>query len=262
MKTLLYFSIFVLFCVQGYGQDGLFGFDSSIKVHHGFILTGNLSADLPMADMAKRFGVSYRIGPAITYKTKKNWLWGTKFDFIVGNTIKEDSLMINIRDKYSGDFNGKVVQMLNNNGERTGVTLFERGYAVGVYAGKIINFNHANPDNGLTLLTTAGFMQHKINIFNREGDVPQVRGDYKKGYDRLTNGFFIEQFVGYSYFAENGLLNFNFGIDALWGFTQGRRDYLYDVGRPDDKKRSDVLIGIRAGWMIPMFKRKSEDLSF
>jgi hypothetical protein len=46
------------------------------------------------------------------------------------------------------------------------------------------------------------------------------------------------------------------------GFTQGRRDYLYDVMRPDNAKRLDVLIGVRTGWFIPMFKRNSEDMMF
>ena len=89
------------------GQDKLFGPSTNApKIKSGFILNGNASFDLPGGDMSKRFGVSYRIGPAVTYKTMSNWLFGVKFDFILGNLVKEDSLMCNIRDKYSGSFNG------------------------------------------------------------------------------------------------------------------------------------------------------------
>jgi hypothetical protein len=58
------------------------------------------------------------------------------------------------------------------------------------------------------------------------------------------------------------LINFTLGADVLVGFTQGRRDYLYDVMRPDNAKRLGVLIGVRTGWFIPMFKRNSEDMMF
>ena len=46
------------------------------------------------------------------------------------------------------------------------------------------------------------------------------------------------------------------------GFTQGRRDFLYDTGKPGTDTRLDILYGIRGGWYIPIFKRKSEELFF
>ena len=72
----------------------------------------------------------------------------------------------------------------------------------------------------------------------------------------------MEEYAGYTYFGKNKLINFTLGVDALFGFTQGRRDYLYDVMRADTKQRLDILYGLRGGWFIPIFKRKSEDISF
>ena len=92
--------------------------------------------------------------------------------------------------------------------------------------------------------------------------MPQLRGAYLKGYDRLTNGGFIEQYAGYTYFSKYQLINFSIGLDCVVGFTQGRRDYLYDVMRADNAKRLDILYGIRASWYIPVFKKKSEDMLF
>lgn len=242
-------------------QDNLFGVADRPKSRNGFVLNANGSFDIPAGDMAKRFGVSYRLGPAILYKTKSNWLFGAKFDFIMGNIIKQDSLMINIKDKYSTN-ETKVYEFLNQDGQRIGVPVLERGYATGIQVGKIISRNPMHPDNGITLITGVGFMQHKINIFDRDQTVPQLRGDYKKGYDRLTNGIYIEQYAGYTYFADNKLINFHIGLDVLVGFTEGRRTYLYDVMRPDNKQRTDILFGLRGGWFFPIFKRKSEDLLF
>jgi hypothetical protein len=242
-------------------EDKLFAPGEKVETKKGFILNANGSFDIPAGDMASRFGLSYRLGPAVLYKTRSNWLFGAKFDFIMGNTTKQDSLMINIRDKYS-EQNTKVYEFINIDGQRVGVPIYERGYAVGLQAGKIFSWSQHHPDNGLVLLTSVGFMQHKINIFDRDKSVLQLRGDYRKGYDRLTNGWFIDQYVGYIYFAKNRLLNFTLGADILVGFTQGRRDYLYDVMRPDNDKRIDILFGLRGGWYIPIFKRKSEELIF
>lgn len=259
-----FFTILILLAgLSAYGQnkDKLFGPVEKIEPKHGFILCVNGDIDLPAADMAKRFGTSFRIGPGVLYKTTSNWLFGTKFDFIVGGQVKEDSLMINIKDQYSAS-GGSVYEFINNSGQRIGVPVYERGYAVGLSAGKIIPLSQLHPDNGLTLLTTLGFIQHKIDIFVKDKDVPQLRGNYLKGYDRLTNGSFAEQYVGYSHFSKYRLINYSIGLDALFGFTQGRRDYLYDVMRPDNAKRLDILYGIRGSWYIPIFKRKSEELLF
>ena len=239
--------------IYSQAQADLFG-ETKTESKKGFILGVNGSFDLPGADMAKRFGVGYRIGPSVLYKTTSNWIFGAKFDFIFGNDIKEDSFMYNISDQ-NGFF-------LTNQNSREGVGIFERGYAVGLQAGKIFPLNKSNPNTGLMLLTGAGFMQHKINIYDRDKIVPQLAGEYRKGYDRLTNGVYVEQFVGYNHLDRKGLLNFNIGFDVLAGFTKGRRDYLYDVMRPDDKSRVDLLFGVRGGWYIPLFKRKSEEIFF
>ena len=262
MKKYVLASLLSFLFISAHAQDEIFGPVVNVKSRKGFILTGNGSVDLPAGDMAKRFGLSYRLGPAVMYKTESNWIFGAKFDFITGNKIKEDSLMINIRDKYNSNFNGKVLEFIDISGNRVGVPIYERGYMVGLQAGKIISFSKSHPDDGLMLLTSVGFMQHKINIYDKDKSVSQILGPYLKGYDRLTNGAFVEEFVGYTYFAKNGLLNFNLGVDVAVGFTQDRRDYLFDVMRTDNNARKDILIGLRGGWMIPIFRKKVEDISF
>lgn len=259
--AILTFCIAILTTRTARAQEDLFGPTEHKESRHGLILNGNIGMDLPGGDMAKRFGLSYRIGPALLYKTTSNWLFGSQFDFIVGRDIKQDSLMINIRDKYATVDRG-VYEFINNDGERIGVQVYERGYAVGLSAGRIFSTNKNAPDNGFTILTTAGFVQHKINIFNADKSIMSLRGHYLKGYDRLANGWFIQQYAGYSFFSKSRLINFTLGVEAMVAFTQGRRDWLYDVMRPDHTKRTDMLFGVRAGWFIPMFKRKSEDMMF
>lgn len=234
-------------------QDDLFGGPKE-PVHKGFLIGANGDVDLPGADMAKRFGISFRLGPSLLYKTEGNWLFGAKSDFVFGNKVHEDSLMYNISDQYGG--------FISSSGERIGVQIYERGYVIGLEAGKIIPMSKSHPDDGWLIMTGAGFIQHKISIFDKDKTIPQVRGDYRKGYDRLTNGWYLEQFVGYNKLDKRGLLNFHIGLDIMAGFTQGRRDYLFDVMRKDDAKRIDLLFGIRGGWYIPLFKKKSEEIYF
>lgn len=256
MRNLVLFLLLLLASATSvYAQDDLFGTKvTKSPVRKGWIISANGDLDFPAADMAKRFGTSARVGPSLLYKTKSNWLFGVKGDFIFGSDVREDSLLINLKDKY-GDF-------LNTQGQRIAIPRYERGYIIGLEAGKIIGLSKKNGDNGLMLLTSVGFIQHKINIFEKNKTVPQLHGEYLKGYDRLTNGMYIEQYIGYAYFAKDGLLNFHLGLDALFGFTQGRRDFLYDVMRPDTDKRLDILFGLRGSFDIPIFKRKSEELFF
>jgi hypothetical protein len=151
---------------------------------------------------------------------------------------------------------------ITNQGSRQSVEVLERGWAIGLMAGKIFPFSKTNTNTGILALTGVGFLQHKINIYDADKIVPQLAGDYRKGYDRLTNGIYLEQFVGYNHLDKNGYFNFHIGFNLMAGFTRGRRDYLYDVRRADDQPRLDLLFGIRGGWYVPLFRKKSEEVFF
>lgn len=234
-------------------QDDLFG-EKKTTTNKGFIIGVNFHLDFPSADMAKRFGNSIRVGPSIQYKTTNNYFIGFSWDFLNGGNIKEDSLLCNITDA-SG-------QVLNQAGQKIGLSVLERGYTTGLQFGKLFNVSKHNGDNGILWMNTLGFIQHKINIYNKDNAVPQLKSDYLKGYDRLANGWFIEEYLGYAVFAKNELINFHVGISCLLGFTQGRRDNWYDVMRPGNEKRTDVLMGLHIGWYIPIFHRENTEFSF
>ncbi len=222
-----------------------------VKGDNMFNVDINAGIDFPQADMANRFGTSYRLGMGIRYKTKGNWLFGICGTFILGNRIKEDSLLINMKTSQGG-----VISQL---GEVLNVGTFERGYMLGIQVGKIFPVLQLNKNSGLMTNFSAGFMQHKIKLFDKDNSFPQLRDSYYKGYDRLTNGGYIENFTGYTYYATNKLINIYAGLDIAWGFTQGRRDFLYDVARKDDSKRNDVLVGFKFGWIVPIYKKLSEE---
>lgn len=245
--------LFLSLSFQVNAQNDLFGLEKQ-PARKGFILGFNGGVDFPGGDMAERYGTSWRVGGQVLYKTKSNWVFGPKFDYMFGNNLREDSLLSNIVDKY-GTF-------ISSSGERVTVNFYQRGYMFGLQGGRIFNISKKNSDNGILAMTTIGFMEHKLFIRDRDNSVPALRGDYIKGYDRLTSGLVLEQYIGYTYFANNNLLNFHIGLNVTAGFTQGRRDWLYDRNKPGTESRFDLLFGIRGGWYIPIFRRKSEEFFF
>ncbi|MBA3901808.1 MAG: hypothetical protein H0X62_16670, partial [Bacteroidetes bacterium] len=111
-----------------------------------------------------------------------------------------------------------------------------------------------NPNSGFFVLGGVGFLQHKVRIENPGNASPQIFGEYKKGYDRLTNGISTSQFIGYMFLSNNRLLNFFGGVEFVQGFTQNRR-FNYDNMDYDHTQRLDLLTGIKVGWVFPLYKK-------
>ena len=199
----------------------------------------------PALDLANRFGTNSSIGLGVYYKTQSNWLVGIDGDFLFGNKIAEDSLMGNLATKDG--------YLINQDGSYADVRFYERGYAGMLKVGKIIPLSHKNANSGLLLMLGGGALQHKIRVENKEGQSPQLQGKYIKGYDRLTNGPALSGMIGYLFLDNNKLINFFGGIEAIYGFTHNRRSYNFDTQRSETQLRHDLLLGIRVGWMLPLY---------
>ena len=128
----------------------------------------------------------------------------------------------------------------------------ERGFYAGLLAGKLIPLSKLYPKSGLRLTVSGGIFQHQIRLEDRTGTVPQLAGDYKKGYDRLTNGFALTEFIGYQHFGNNGLINFYIGMELTQGFTKNRRSWDYLAQQRLDQPRLDLINGIRIGWVLAL----------
>ena len=243
-----------LLSMASFAQKDLFQ-STKQPARKGFLLGANGNFDFAAGDMANRFGNNYRIGPSLQYKTLKNWIFGVKMDFINGDKVKNRSALFSGISDASGYF-------FNQDGQRIGINVYERGYMAGLEFGYVYNTSKRVGDQGIMLLTGIGFMQHKILIQDKSESIFPLRGDYRKGYDHLTNGLYVEQYLGYLFMSHNGLVNFHAGLDIALGFTQGRRDFNFDTHTSGNDHRTDILVGIRGGWYLPFFKRKSEELFF
>jgi len=204
----------------------------------------------PSFDMEERFGDNAMVGLGFYIKNYKNLMYGIEGNFLFGGTVKEPGILSNLRTEAG--------EILDNDGRISTVFIQERGYIINLCVGKLFNFAGPNPNSGLMLKLGAGFMQHKIRYEHQVNEINQLEGDYLKGYDRLSNGVMISQFVGYHYMSNSRLANFMLGFEFIEGFTQGRRDINFDTKTTDTESRFDMLYGVRVGWIVPFYKRKPE----
>jgi hypothetical protein len=217
-------------------------FDPHVSISYAF--------HLPGGEMVDRFGNSHNIGLGFHIKSKTNWYYGLQASYEFGTRVIEPGLLSNltIEGGYIMDIQGQLSK----------ISIQQRGYMITLDGGRLFNILGPNKNSGLLAFGGVGFIQHKIRIEHQENEIPQLEGEYLKGYDRLTNGLAFHQFVGYYHMSNNRLINFYIGLEAFQGLTQGRRPIYFDTLQPGNEKRFDALAGIRAGWTLHLYKRLSK----
>lgn len=247
LKSFTVFTVIFVISFQAFSQANVK--DSCLRIP---LFYAAYAFQVPGGDMADRFGANSNIGGGFLYKTAKNLVIGADFNYIFGSEIKiRDQLMSNL---FTSD--GYII---DQGGSYASYGIFERGYYTGLKAGYVLPVLGSNPNSGLLLLGSAGYIQHKIRIEVNNNSAPQLNGDYKRGYDRLTGGFYLGEYVGYQYLGNTRLLNFSAGFEFIQAFTVPFRDVNFDTRLPDSKQnRVDLLFGIKVSWSIPIFGRMPE----
>jgi hypothetical protein len=240
----LFFTVLAFLCFSGVTFSQVNIKDSIINTS---LTALSYSYQFPAGDISKRFVSNSTIGGAYLYKTKKNWLIGADGFFMFRDTIKETGILDSINNSDGG--------IIDGNGIYADVRLYERGFYTGIKGGKLFPVWGPNKNSGIIVLIGAGLLQHKIRIENSGNSAPQISGDYRKGYDRLTNGFALSEFVGYMYLGNSRLVSFYAGFELVQAWTKNRRSYNFDLKGPDNTKRFDLLNGFRIGWIIPLYKQ-------
>lgn len=218
--------------------------DTSMQLH---MFSFHLSGHLPAGDIGSRYGLNSGVGGSYWFKTKSNWLMAADFTFLFSNKFKEDSILSGLRD-HSGYF-------ITNLGEQMFPTISQRGFYTGLRLGKIFPVIGPNPNSGLMITASAGLLQYKSFFRLEENSIPIIMGDYVKLYDYLTNGFSMNQFIGYLHLDSKQPINFYAGFEFHQAWTMCRRDWVYNLHGPDNNVRRDFLFGFRIGWIFPMGKK-------
>jgi hypothetical protein len=210
------------------------------------------SFQFPGGDIAERYGNNSTIGGGLFFKSSKNFILSVDFNFIFGSDIKNADSILRLVETASG-------HIIDGNGTYALYSLNERGYSINFRFGKIFNVLQANPNSGLMVMVGAGYLVHRMVIDNQNNTAPQITGDYAKGYDRLTGGLNLNQFIGYFYMGKSRVLNFYGGFEFYQAFTQSKRDYVFDLMKTDNNNYLDLFFGIKIGWMIPIYNQAPDE---
>ncbi|MCX6225567.1 MAG: hypothetical protein NTV01_12590 [Bacteroidia bacterium] len=220
--------------------------DTAQQMH---MFSFHVSGHLPKGDIASRYGLNMGVGGSYWFKTRSNWLLAADYTFIFGNKFKEDSILNGLKDKTG--------YLITTNGERMLPTISERGFYAGLRFGKLFPVIGPNPNSGLVITAGAGLLQYKTFFRLEENSIPIIMDDYVKMLDYLTNGFAMNQFIGYLHLDNNNPINFYAGFEFHQAWTMCRRDWLYNLHGPDNMLRHDFLFGIRIGWIFPVDKKNT-----
>ncbi|MDX2360017.1 MAG: hypothetical protein QNK23_04360 [Crocinitomicaceae bacterium] len=200
-------------------------------------------------DLSDRMGLMNSIGAFAGYKTNKNWVFGVEGSFMFGNDVRTEGLFDHLVDSH-----GNITDI---NGDIAIVRVLARGWHANAEVGKIFPVLSPNKNSGIYLRLGLGYVSYNLRVETQDQVIPQIEEEYKKGYDRLTTGLNTDQFVGYAFMANQGVVNFYAGFYIQEGFTYNRRQVFYDqpdVPVPSDL-RLDVQYGFRVAWLIPVYKR-------
>ena len=200
--------------------------------------------DLPAGDLADRFGQSYHVTTSLDiYNSRWNGMFGLEGSIQFGNKVKED-VLANIRSATGA--------ILGFNNQPADVFLRRRGFYIGLYANKTFIKSRKNPSSGLNLGIGAGLLQHNIRLQDDTASATQLRGDYSKGYDRLTRGPALKQSLTYLHVGQSRSVNYTIGLSIIEGFTESVRNINFDTQESAAGGRTDIMISLEGKWFIPL----------
>lgn len=230
------------------------------SVIRAFIPNISYAFQLPGGDVAGRYGFNSTIGLGAMLKTSKNLVFSFDANFIFGNKIHNADTIMWMVETQSG-------HVIDGNGTYALYALYERGYSFNFRVGKILNVLSPNPNSGIFLMGGVGFLAHRMKIDNQHKTAPQIADNYAKGYDRLTGGIALNEFVGYFFMGKKRVANFYAGFEFYQAFTKSMRERVFDrvvydsssdtykVLGKDNNSYLDLFFGIKVGWMLPVYKR-------
>ncbi len=220
--------------------------DEGVKATDGSILNFGIGVgfNVPLGELADRYGSNMNFSLSSEYITKNNWLWNGEFMYLFSENIKEDVL---------ATFRTSEGYILGDDNQYASLIMKERGFYLGIGIGKLIPLSK-DSRSGLKLLLNGGILQHQIKFSDDRNSIGQIRAGRHVGYDRLSRGFSLKETVAYKHLSQDRMLNFEFALDFIQGFTSEIRAINFDTGLPTNKSRLDMLIGARIIWNLPFYK--------
>ncbi len=201
--------------------------------------------DWSALDMADRFGRNFQLGADLDYTTPaSSVIIGLTGRFLFGDQVREDPVA------FLRSAEGLVASPAGVN-----VPLFlrMRGGYYGAHVGKLFSLSGGDKRNSIRATLGLGLLQHKIRLLDDSQSLELAEQPYIKAIDRLSNGLALRHQLGYQKIDPEGFLHFYIALEVTLASTASRRDYDLQLMQRDDRKRTDMLIGIRAAWSLPLY---------
>lgn len=212
----------------------------------------NYGYSVPLLDLKKETTGFMSAGLDVALKSRSNWSLEGGFNYCFSGKVKgTDSLFKHITNS--------IGSIMDGDGQPADIDVDQRMWNMRIVAGKTFPVSPNYRNAGIQLKLGAGYMQRYVFIKNPDNRVAALTGDYKKGYDRLTGGFTLYQFLGYLHLSKNSHIHFYIGMEATEAFTHRLREWDFSMMCKDERSFTDVWIGIRGGWIIPLYKKEYQD---
>lgn len=252
MRTPLPLLLFLLLPLFAAAQ----GLAGERNADRGLLIEISYGPVSPAGELADRYGRGFALGGGIDYLLKgKNLQIGAMGMFGFGNIVKEDVL---------AGLRGTAGFVISNQRSPADIQLRQRHLFLAPRLGYTFPLGEKNRRAGIKVSTAVGYLAHWIRIQqDAVQEVIQVEGDRRAGYDRLTGGPAVYQFVGYQQLALNRRLNFYLGADLLAGFTKPLRAFDVPSAAPSDQSgRTDLILGLRAGFILPLYFGEGREIFY
>jgi len=208
----------------------------------------------PIGKLAERYGDNSSIGCFLFTEKKNNLFYAIQGNYIFGNNVKDSMLFNNI--------NTLTGAIIGSDGRYVNINLMQRGFDIHFMMGYALHPNISDL-SGFYFSGGIGFLQHKIFIDTKNQNIPQLNEEYKKGYDRLSNGISTKWETIYKYYSPNGKFQMYSGINITLAYTKNRRPYLFDqMQYTSNDMNLDKLIGVSFGIIIPIQRRNEEKFHY
>ncbi len=255
MKKIAFFLFFLSFSTLLWAQKG----DKKVQVDSATNILwteANISYQFPFGELYKTFKPNFNLGTALTYKTAKNWSFNVRFNYMFGSNIRCDwkNILGNMVNSH-GD-------IIDGYGMKATLHMEGRYWYVGGGVGKIIPLSPTKRNSGIWINADMGYFSHKIHFTDNDNLIDQLDGEYKKGYDQRSAGLGLTQFIGYLHLGKVRVASFYGGIEITEMWTVDSRNYNFVHGETSGKKKFSALLGIKVGWIVPLYEKKKTEIFY
>ncbi|MCU0329305.1 MAG: hypothetical protein MUE53_09965 [Chitinophagales bacterium] len=215
-----------------------------------------------MPEYTYQFGTGYiqenysnfsNIGFGGFIKFKNNYLLGIRGNFIFGANVTNRNILgqmvTNNQTIISRDLFGEIP------------SLEGRGANVDIRVGKIFQVFRNQRNSGVTMEFNLGygFYQTFVNVDNLI--LKQFSAPYDQAYDRRIAGFSFGQFIGYSYFSYDRVINATIGFQNYIHFMNLDYAWDFETNLPANRQPGTFMtFGPKFGLIIGIFPKNQKEV--